>query len=78
MTEEPVTDEIDDMTPADLIEQAAAALKAGEKDDAAKKYNAVGNIYMSVAEFDEAHKCFEEALKIYKDIKDETGACDTM
>ncbi len=78
MTEEPVTDEIDVMNPADLIEQAAAALKAGEKDDAAKKYNAVGNIYMSVAEFQEAHKCFEEALKIYKDIKDETGACDTM
>jgi len=77
MTEEPVI-ELDDMDPTDLLEQAAAALKAGEKDDAAKKYNAVGNIYMSVAEFEEAHKCFEEAQKIYKALKDETGTCDTM
>ena len=78
MTEEPVIDELDDMDPADLLEQATAALKAGEKEDAAKKFNAVGNIYMSVAEFEEAHKCFEEAQKIYKDLKDETGTCDTM
>ena len=78
MTEEAVIEEIDDMDPADLLEQAAAALKDGNKDDAAKKYNAVGNIYMSVAEFEEAHKCFEEAQKIYKDLKDETGICDTM
>jgi tetratricopeptide (TPR) repeat protein len=77
MTEEPET-ELDDMDPADLIEQAIAALEAGEKEEAAKKYNAVGNIYMSVAEFEEAHKCFAESQKIYKDLKDETGTCDTM
>lgn len=70
--------ELDDMDPAELLEEAAAALEAGNKDDAAKQYNAVGNIYMSVAEFEEAHKCFEEAQTIYKDLKDETGVCDTM
>ncbi|MGY5871176.1 MAG: tetratricopeptide repeat protein [Candidatus Thorarchaeota archaeon] len=77
MTEEPET-ELDAMDPADLLEQAAAALEAGEKEDAAKKYNAIGNIYMSVAEFEEAHKCFTESQKIYKALKDETGTCDTM
>ena len=77
MTEEFDT-ELDDMDPAELLEEAAASLEAGNKDDAAKKYNAVGNIYMSVAEFEEAHKCFEEAQAIYKDLKDETGVCDTM
>jgi len=77
MTEE-LDNDLDDLDPAELIEEAIAALEAGDKDDAAKKYNAVGNIYMSVAEFEEAHKCFEEALKIYKDLKDETGVCDTM
>ena len=78
MTEEPVVTDIEEMDPADLLEQAAAASKAGQKDDAAKMYNAVGNIYMSVAEFEEAHKCFEEAQAIYKSLKDETGTCDTM
>ena len=77
MTQKPETG-MDDMDPAELLEQAAAALKAGEKDEAAKKYNAVGTIYMSVAEFEEAHKCFKESQQIYKDLKDETGACDTM
>ena len=77
MTEELDT-ELDELDPAELLEEAAAALEAGDKDDAAKKYNAVGNIYMSVAEFEEAHKSFEEALAIYKDLKDEIGACDTM
>ncbi len=77
MTEEMDT-ELDDLDPAELLEEAAAALEAGDKDDAAKKYNAVGNIYMAVVEFEEAHKCFEDALKIYKDLKDETGVCDTM
>ena len=77
MTEEFDT-ELDDMDPAELLEEATASLESGDKDDAAKKYNAVGNIYMSVAEFEEAHKCFEEAQTIYKDLKDETGICDTM
>ena len=77
MTEEPVTD-LEEMNPADLLEQAAAASKAGQKEDAAKMYNAVGNLYMSVAEFEEAHKCFEESKIIYKALKDETGTCDTM
>ncbi|TFG32237.1 tetratricopeptide repeat protein [Candidatus Thorarchaeota archaeon] len=77
MTEEPDTD-LDDLDPAELLEEAVAALESGDKDEAAKKYNAVGNIYMSVAEFEEAHRCFEEALTIYKALKDETGACDTM
>jgi len=77
MTEEPET-EMDDMDPADLLEQAAEFLKAGEKEEAAKKYNTVGNIYMSVAEFEEAHKCFQESQKIYKALNDETGTCDTM
>lgn len=70
--------ENDDMDPADLIEQAAAALDAGDKDEAAKVYNAAGNIYMSVAEFEEAHHCFEESQKIYLSLKDETGSSDTL
>jgi tetratricopeptide (TPR) repeat protein len=73
-----MSDSIEDMDPADILEQAAAALEAGEKDTAAKMFNAVGNIYMSVAEFDEAQKCFEDSLKIYQEMKDETGICDTM
>jgi tetratricopeptide (TPR) repeat protein len=77
MTEDPDLT-IDDMDPAELIEQAAASLEAGEKEEAAKIFNAAGNIYMSVAEFDEAHKCFEESQKIYKELKDENGTCDTM
>jgi tetratricopeptide (TPR) repeat protein len=66
------------MDPAEILEKAATTLEAGEKDTAAKMFNAVGNIYMSVAEFEEAHKCFEDSLKIYQDMKDETGICDTM
>ena len=77
MTEEVVTD-LEEMDPAELIEQAAAALEAGQKDEAAKMYNAVGNIYMSVAEFEEAHECFQDAQKIYEELNDETGICDTM
>lgn len=73
-----MSEHIEDIDPADILEQAAAALEAGEKDTAAKMFNAVGNLYMSVAEFDEAHKCFEDSLKIYQDMKDETGICDTM
>ncbi len=71
-------DDFDDIDPAEILEQAAEALEAGDKDTAAKMFNAVGNIYMSVAEFEEAHKCFEDSLKIYKELKDETGICDTM
>ncbi len=73
-----MSEQSEDMDPAIILEQAAAALEAGEKDTAAKMFNAVGNLYMSVAEFDEAHKCFEDSLKIYQDMKDETGICDTM
>lgn len=73
-----MSEQVEDMDPAVILEQAAAALEAGEKDTAAKMFNAVGNLYMSVAEFDEAHKCFEDSLKIYQDMKDETGICDTM
>jgi tetratricopeptide (TPR) repeat protein len=73
-----MSEEIEDMDPAEILEEAAAALEAGEKDTAAKMFNAVGNIYMSVAEFEEAHKCFEDSLKIYQEMKDETGICDTM
>ena len=76
MTEE-LDPELDELDPAELLEEAEAALQAGQKDEAAKKYNEVGNIYMSVAEFEEAHRCFEKAQKIYKAIKDETGTCDT-
>lgn len=72
-----MSEEIEDMDPAEILEQAAAALESGEKDTAAKMFNAVGNLYMSIAEFDEAHKCFEDSLKIYQDMKDETGICDT-
>ncbi|MFW9975168.1 MAG: tetratricopeptide repeat protein [Candidatus Thorarchaeota archaeon] len=71
-------DDFDDVDPAEILEQAAEALEAGDNDTAAKMFNAVGNIYMSVAEFEEAHKCFEDSLKIYKELKDETGICDTM
>jgi tetratricopeptide (TPR) repeat protein len=73
-----MSEEIEDMDPAEVLEQAATALEAGENDTAAKMFNAVGNFYMSVAEFDEAHKCFEDSLKIYNDMKDETGIPDTM
>ncbi|OLS30484.1 MAG: hypothetical protein ThorAB25_09350 [Candidatus Thorarchaeota archaeon AB_25] len=73
-----MSQEIEDMDPAEILEQAAAALESGENDTAAKMFNTVGNIYMSVAEFEEAHKCFEDSLKIYQDMKDETGICDTM
>ncbi|MGY5855201.1 MAG: tetratricopeptide repeat protein [Candidatus Thorarchaeota archaeon] len=73
-----MSEQVEDMDPAVILEQAAAALEAGEKDTAAKMFNAVGNLYMSVAEFDEAHKCFEDSMKIYQDMKDETGICDTM
>lgn len=73
-----MSEQMEDLDPADILEQAAAALESGEKDTAAKMINAVGNIYMSIAEFDEAHKCFEDSLKIYQDMKDETGISDTM
>jgi tetratricopeptide (TPR) repeat protein len=73
-----MSEDIEDMDPAEILERAAEALEAGEKETAAKMFNAVGNIYMSVAEFDEAHKCFNDSLEIYKELKDETGVCDTM
>ena len=73
-----MSEDIEDLDPAEILEQAVEALEAGEKDTAAKMFNAVGNIYMAVAEFEEAHKCFEDSLKIYQELKDETGICDTM
>ncbi|MGD9397086.1 MAG: tetratricopeptide repeat protein [Candidatus Thorarchaeota archaeon] len=73
-----MSQQIEDMDPAEILEQAASALESGDNDTAAKMFNAVGNIYMSVAEFEEAHKCFEDSLKIYQELKDETGVCDTM
>jgi tetratricopeptide (TPR) repeat protein len=73
-----MSEETEDMDPAVILEQAAAALESGDSDIAAKMVNTVGNIYMSVAEFEEAHKCFKDSLKIYQDMKDETGICDTM
>ena len=69
---------IEDLDPAEILEKAAEAREAGDKEVAAKLFNAVGNIYMSVSEFEEAHKCFNESLEIYKEMKDETGVCDTM
>jgi tetratricopeptide (TPR) repeat protein len=77
MTEDPDL-AIEDMDPAELLEQAAAALESGQKDEAAKMFNAAGNIYMSVEEFEEAHKCFQESQQIYKELKDENGTCDTI
>ncbi len=68
----------DDMDPAEMLEQASQALEAGEKDVAAKILNAVGNVYMGVAEYEEALKCFEQSLKIYKELKDETGVGDAL
>jgi tetratricopeptide (TPR) repeat protein len=73
-----MTQDIEDMDPAEILERAAQAREAGEKDTAAKMFNAVGNIYMSVAEFDEAHRCFNDSLEIYKELNDENGVCDTM
>ena len=73
-----MSQDIEDMDPAEILERAAQAREAGEKETAAKMFNAVGNIYMSVAEFDEAHKCFNDSIEIYKDLNDETGVCDTM
>ncbi len=69
---------IEDMDPAEILEKAAEAREAGDKEIAAKLFNAVGNIYMSVAEFDEAHKCFNDSLEIYKEMNDETGVSDTQ
>ncbi len=66
----------DDLDPAELIEQAAAAVREGNKDIGAKLYNAAGNIYMSVAEFEEAHECFDESLKLYKELNDQSGISD--
>ena len=73
-----MSQDIEDMDPAEILERAAQAREAGETETAAKMFNAVGNIYMSVAEFEEAHKCFSDSLDIYKELKDETGVCDTM
>lgn len=73
-----MSQDIEDMDPAEILERAAQAREAGEKETAAKMFNAVGNIYMSVAEFDEAHKCFNDSLEIYKEMSDETGVSDTM
>ncbi|MFW9920078.1 MAG: tetratricopeptide repeat protein, partial [Candidatus Thorarchaeota archaeon] len=75
MTEE---NPLDDMDPAELLEQAQEAETAGEMDIAAKIYNAAGNVYMSVAEYEEALPCFEKSLDIYKNLKDENGISDTM
>ncbi|MHA2024441.1 MAG: tetratricopeptide repeat protein [Candidatus Thorarchaeota archaeon] len=73
-----MSQDIEDLDPAEILERAAQALDAGEKDTAAKMFNAVGNLFMSVAEFDEAHKCFTDSIEIYKDLNDETGVGDTM
>lgn len=69
---------LEDLDPAELMEQAAAAKEKGEDGTAAKLYNAAGNIYMSVAEYAEALDCFEKSLALYTAIKDETGTSDTM
>ena len=66
------------MDPAEILEKATEAREAGDKEIAAKLFNAVGNIYMSVAEFDEAHKCFNDSLEIYLEMNDETGVSDTQ
>ncbi len=67
-----------DMDPELLLEQGAAAKEAGEPEVAARIYNAAGNIYMSVAEFEEALPAFEISLNLYKELKDETGISDTL
>ncbi|MGQ4911660.1 MAG: tetratricopeptide repeat protein [Candidatus Thorarchaeota archaeon] len=64
---------LDDMDPAEILEGAAKALKEGDKEMAAKLFNAAGNIYMSVAEYEEAHECFEKALNVYKGLDDPSG-----
>ncbi len=69
---------LDDLDPADLLEQGNAALEAGAKDDAAKIFNAVGNIYMSVAEYEEALNCFKDSLDIYTELKDQAGISDAL
>jgi tetratricopeptide (TPR) repeat protein len=69
---------IDTMDPTELLEQANEALKAGEKEIAAKIMNAVGNLYMSVAEYEEALQCFDKSLDMYKELKDETGISDAL
>ena len=73
-----MTQGVEDMNPAEILERAAEAREAGDKETAAKMFNTVGNIYMSVAEFEEANKCFNDSLEIYKEMKEETGICDTM
>ncbi|MFW9848996.1 MAG: tetratricopeptide repeat protein [Candidatus Thorarchaeota archaeon] len=78
MTEDDLSFDDEDMDPITLMEQGEDAEKAGEKEIAAKIYNAAGNIYMSVAEYDEALPAFEKSLGLYKELKDETGISDTM
>ncbi|MFX1369052.1 MAG: tetratricopeptide repeat protein [Promethearchaeota archaeon] len=68
----------EDLDPTELLEQANEALEAGERDIAAKIMNAVGNLYMSVAEYEEALQCFEKSLDLYNELKDETGISDAM
>ena len=78
MSNEESTDSIDELDPALLLEQAAAAKEAGEDIIAAKIYNTVGNLYMSVAEYDEALENFQTALDIYREHKDEVGTSDAL
>ncbi len=69
---------LEDMDPTLLLEEANQAKEAGENEVAAKLLNAAGNIYMSVAEFEEALACFQNALELYEALKDEIGISDSV
>ncbi len=70
-------DSFDDIDPVQLLEAAAAAEQAGDKATAARHYNTVGNVYISVADYEEALTNFQRALSLYRELNDETGISDS-
>ena len=78
VSDEESEDSMDDIDPALLLEQANAAKEAGEDLIAAKIFNTVGNLYMSVADYEEALENFQTALDIYREHNDEVGTSDAL
>ncbi|MHA1742209.1 MAG: tetratricopeptide repeat protein [Candidatus Thorarchaeota archaeon] len=75
MAEEEYTEEID---PAEVLEMAARAKASGNLAMAARMFNTAGNIYMSVAEYEEALQAFQESLDLYRQAEEEVGAADAL
>ncbi|MCF2136073.1 MAG: tetratricopeptide repeat protein [Candidatus Thorarchaeota archaeon] len=70
--------EMVDLDPTELLEHATAAKEAGELSEAAKLFNAAGNVYMSVAEYEEALHAFETSLDLYRQLEDGAGVGDAL